>query len=186
MRRELRQVKRMMKWYQARSHRTRIILAALLMLFFLGVIYGGVREAALRNADRLVITITRTAESTDGPAGGVVYHQAFGHALTADAQHLLNDRTDAPSYASLLSFPAYNPQVVPGPQWHYHLAFFWRGILVETADMTDDQSPEVYRLSALGLPDLRTRIPSDPRGTGFSILEQLSKDSGGSIPVPSA
>ncbi|MGH2485606.1 MAG: hypothetical protein ACRDHE_06310, partial [Ktedonobacterales bacterium] len=45
-----------------------------------------------------------------------------------------------------------------GPAWHYHLAFSWHGVVVETADMTQNGSPETYTISALGIPDLRQRI----------------------------
>lgn len=182
-------LKRLTDWYQGRRHRTRIRLAALVLFMVLASAYLGVRAAALRSADHLTVTVTRTSISPDGPAGSIVYQQIFGRSLAAQAEHLLNDETTAhlalPLIGKLVG-PREGIQPYGGRNWHYHLAFTWHGVLVETADVTCDVAPESYTLSALGLPSLWRREPKAPTGGFGSIVEQLVKDSGGSIPPPTA
>jgi hypothetical protein len=180
----------MVKWITAGYHRlsrkTRLVLTAFVLLVFLGSGYYGAREAAPHSADHLTVTVTRTSISPDGPAGSVIYQHTFGRPLVVEAEHLLNDETTAhlalPLIGKLVD-PSEGTQPYDGRNWHYHLAFTWHGVLVETADVTCDVVPEFYTLSALGLPSLWRREPKAPVGGFGAIIGQLVKDSGGSIPV---
>lgn len=71
-----------------------------------------------------------------------------------------------------------------GPIWHYHLAFTWDGIEVETADMTYQTGYESYHISALGLPDLRERRGDPNSRTYFPLIHQLAADAGVPVPPP--
>lgn len=165
----------MRRWYRARSRRTRITLAAQLLLILFGGLYGGLREVALRSADHLTVTVSRLTDEPDGRAGSLVYQQTFGRALAADAEHLLNDETNT-GYVGT-SLPS------SSPPWRYHLSFTWQGILVETADVSTMTFPEMWTISALGLPDLQERWPKDLSTFNASIITQLYNDSGGVIPT---
>jgi hypothetical protein len=151
-----------------------MFLAALVLMLCLGGSYYGVREVALRIADHLTVTITRSPFSTDGPVGSVVYQRTFGRTLAAEAEHLLNDETEPYThpYGNLWG----------GHEWHYHLAFTWHGMLIETADVDTMDPPEDYAISALGLRDLQDRQPS-AAAPSHVILGQIIQDSGGAIPV---
>jgi hypothetical protein len=151
----------------------RVFLAALTLVVLMGGVYLGVREVALHLADHLTITVTRSPYSTDGPTGSVVYQHVFGRDLTAKAENLLNDDTKPYTrpYGTLWG----------GHEWHYHLAFTWHGLLLETADVDTVTLPERYTISALGIP-----TPWPVTSVGDPILITLSQASGGSIPPPTA
>lgn len=172
-----RRAARLADGYRTLSRQTRIFLTALLLLICLGGGYYGVREVALRNADQLTVSVTRLGDGPDGRAGSLIYQQVFGRALAAEAEHLLNDETNTGYVGTSLPSSA--------PARHYHLSFTWQGILVETADVSTMTYPEVWSISALGLPDLQDRSPkvmSYPYTYDSSIIYQLYVDSGGAIP----
>ena len=138
--------------------------------------------AALHSADHLTITVTPVAPSHQTP----IYRQVFGPAIAADAQRLLND--DASSIAqSRLQDLGDNLTSYTGPIWHYHLAFTWHGVVIETADTLYDGTPEFFTVSVLGLPELSKRSAVSASATDrHPILTSLVRDSGGAIPAPPA
>lgn len=178
---------RMSSWCHNRRRPTRIFLVMLTVVVCLGTVYWGTREQAIRVADHVTITVTRTGNGIgslpnvipDGPAGSIVYQHTFGRALAAEAEHLLNDETVIPSpFDTSLG----GSTLDGGHERHYHLAFTWHGILVETVDVTCEALPEYYTISALGLVapwQVRSNVGGSPYG---SVIQQLSKDSGGAIP----
>ena len=176
-------MKRIAEWYRGKRRRTRMLLAALALMVCLGGIYWGLREVAIRSADHLTVTVTRSALSQDGIEGSVIYQQTFGRSLTADAEHILNDETKV---VSPFDWSVGGGILYGGQNWHYHLAFTWRGILVETMDVTCDGLPESYTISALGLV-APWAVQSSSSGPQYgSVMELLSDDSGGVIPPPDA
>ncbi|HKV85223.1 MAG TPA: hypothetical protein VJN88_11755 [Ktedonobacterales bacterium] len=169
-------MRRLTGWYRNRRRRTRAVLAALALVICLGGVYYGVREVALRNADHLTITVTPDAQGHQAP----IYRHTFGPSLTAEAEHLLNNvATPISDFSDLPD----NLTGYSGPLWHYHLAFTWHGVLIETADMLYDGLFEIYTISALGLPEphKRTATSSSDR---YPIITSLILDSGFSIPLP--
>lgn len=165
---------RLADWYHGLSRDARIFLTILVLLGCLGGGYFGVREVALRIADHVTVTVTRESDEPDGRAGSVVYQQTFGRTFTAAAEHLLNDETNAGTIGT--SLPS------PNPARHYHLSFTFRGLLVETADVSTATFPELWTISALGLPDLQERWPKGTSYPNTSIIYQLYVDSSGAIP----
>ena len=166
-------------WYHRRRRSVRILLVALPLILLLSAGYLGVRAMALRSADHLTITVTRMDADTGGPAGSVVFRHTFGHAVASRAEQLLNDDTVAHGlFSTGGTLPFF------GSRWHYHLAFTWHGLLVETADYTHDIVPEVYTISALGLPELSTRWAEDRNLQAYSLIALLSDASGVTIPLP--
>lgn len=159
---------RVMAWYRGLSRDRRIGLSALAMLIILGAGYIGIRDVALRTADHVEVTVT-------GPDGQVIFRQTFGQPFTSKAEHLLNDETH-PQSENGTSLPS------PSASQHYHLAFTWEGILVETADVTTDVWPELWFISALGIPDLQTHEPNGNDTYSGSIIRQLYVASSGVIP----
>ncbi|MGH2486643.1 MAG: hypothetical protein ACRDHE_11580 [Ktedonobacterales bacterium] len=170
----------MTDWYHRRRRSVRILLVALPLVVLLSAGYLGVRALALRSADHLTITVTRLEADASGPADSVVYRRTFEQALSSRAEQLLNDDTVAHGPFSPLggTLPFF------GSRWHYHLAFTWHGLLVETADYTHDIVPVQYTISALGLPELSTRWAEDSHLQGYSLIEALSEASGVTIPLP--
>lgn len=160
------------EWYVRRRRVTRVVM---ILVPFILVTYLGARELALRSADQLTITITQL----DAGSTSVIYRQAFGSGLATYTQSLLNDESVShPRIAWLMSSESH-PYY--GPAWRYHLAFFWHGLLIETADMTENGGPETYSLSALGIPDLRVRVNDGPQW--FSIVTHIAKASSGVVPL---
>lgn len=177
-------MKRITGWYRGKRRRTRILLAALVVLLCMGSVYWGVREAAIRIADHLTVTATCTQTNTACPTvGAVIFQHTFGRTLAADAEHILNDETVS---MSPFDFRIGGSTLDGGSNWHYHLAFTWRGILVETMDVTCEALPEYYTISALGLV-APWRVESSSSGLYYgSVMDHLSNDSGGVIPPPEA
>lgn len=167
-------------WRQRHHRSIRILLIALPLAIALSASYLSVRELALRSADHLTITVTRLGDDTSGPAGSVVFHRTFGQALAKRAEQLLNDDTiphgpfDRPG--GMLPYS--------GAEWHYHLAFTWHGVLVETADLSRTVLPEQFTISSLGLPDISERWAEDRQLNGYSLIGTLSDAAGGIIPLP--
>lgn len=167
-------VKRIATWYRARKRPVRIVLAlAALALVFSA--YLGVRGVALHSADSLTITIFQ-----DGK--GLVYAHTFGPAVAQEAQRILNDSSLAEPNLNLLGFgevrSGYHPYY--GPAWSYNLDFKWHGLVIESASMTENGSPETYSISALGLPDPRSFVFNGAKM--HSLIDQLAQDSHVAIP----
>lgn len=165
-------------WWHAKRRRTRVLLAALVLVICLGGSYLGLRDAAHHSADHLTITVTPDAQGHLTP----IYRHTFGPSLTGEAEHLLNDV--ATPISTFTSLPD-NLSGYSSPLWHYHLAFTWHGVLIETADMIYDGEFEIYTISALGLPEpqKRTATSSSDR---YPILTSLMLDSLWAIPSPPA
>lgn len=180
--RKRRAVKQFSRGWRGTRRGIRVLLVSISLLLLISGIYYGMRELALHIADHVTVIATRSPWSPDGPSGSIVYQHTFGHTLAADAEHLLNHETSAPSYLSYLSTLPGGTALVGGLNWHYRLTFTWHGIVIETADMTAMDSPERFSISALGLPDLRPHITKNSL-EGGSIIAQLARDSGGAIPL---
>lgn len=166
-------------WYRGKRRRTRILLAALALCIIVGGVYWGLREVAIRIADHMTVTITRTSPDAGGPTGSIVYQRTFGRSLAADTEHFLNDDTIISTVFT--PFQVDGGTLYGGPKWHYHLAFTWRGLLVETVDVTCDHLPSQYMISALGL-----EAPWQVWDGTNAVILQLVQASGGAIPAPSA
>lgn len=169
MKRAIRQLK---DWRHAKRRRTRVLLIAIPLVLL--VAYLGAREVAARSADQLTVTITQM----NPQHSIVIYHQVFGAAMAKEAAHLLNDEAHAYLELPGTGVPA---SLYYGPAWHYHLAFSWHGILIETADMTENGKEETFTLTALGMPDVRVRRIGP--GTWDVIVKRLAQASGGVIPI---
>lgn len=174
-------MKHLSSWYHGARRHTRALLVAIALLLLIVGCYGGIRELALRSADHVTVTVTRSNDSPDGPHGSLVYQHTFGRPLAAEAQYLLNNETSPPSYLSYLTGLG-GSALFGGLQWDYRLTFTWHGIVIETADMLAMESPERFSISALGLSDLRPHITKNNLAGG-SIIAQLAKDSGDVIPL---
>lgn len=159
---------RLSGWYHARRRTARLLLAALPLVILVGLGWWGVRNMALRSADHLTVTITPIG------GGGVIWQHTFGQKDAQQAQDLLNNRTIAAG-----PFSRSYGMVPTGADWHYHLAFTWHGILIETADTRIDIIPEVYAISSLGLPDLGVHWANS-----FSLLASIAPEHGVSILLP--
>ena len=161
---------RLSGWYRAR-----VLLVALPLIVLIGLGWWGARGVALRSADSLTITIVQ-----DGK--GFVYALSFGSAVAQEAQRILNDSSLAEPHLSVLGFGATygGYRAYYGPPWWYTLDFQWHGLVIESASMTENGSPETYSVSALGLPDPRTFVFNGAKM--HSLIDQLAQDSHVAIP----
>lgn len=175
---------RLRNWYRGKRRGTRILLALLALVVVLGGGYWGLREVAIRSADHVTVTVTDSPFSTEGVVGAIVYQHTFGREFAADAEHVLNDETKV---VLPFDWSAGGGILYGGQNWHYHLAFTWHEILVETMDVTCDHMPEDYTISALGVV-APWEVESSSKGPHFgSVMDMLSDDSGGgAIPPPEA
>lgn len=167
-------VKRIATWYHARKRTIRITLT-LVALALVFSAYLGVRSVALRSADSLTITILQ-----DGK--GFIYAHNFGPSLAQEAQRILNDPSLAEPYFQFLGYGEVHWGFHPyyGPAWRYTLTFAWHGLVIESASMVENGSPETYSISALGLPDPRAFLFNGAKL--HSLIDQLSQD--GHVAIP--
>lgn len=163
-------MKRLASWYQGMPRQRRIRLVALLLTVVVGGSYWGLREVAIRVGDHMRVTVTRINADAGGPAGSLIYTGTFGSALATEAERLLND-------AAWVGFNNEGGNLNTPPAWHYHLAFTWRGMLVETVDVDRFGTPLNYSISALGVVAPWETIAYQ------DIIQQLAQDSGGAIPL---
>lgn len=173
---------RLTLWYHRRHRSVHILLVALPLILMLSAGYLGVRAMALRSADHLTVTITRLVDEPGGRAGSIVYRQTFGRTLASEVEHTLNDKVYVYSLTDSITGHLGGGQ--PGYPWRYHLAFTWRGLVVETVDVSAWGGAGRFIRSALGLSDLRVREPKEPSPYNGSIILQLYQNSDGAIPSP--
>lgn len=153
----------------------RLFLAALALCVVIAGAYWGRYVVARHIATSITVTATCTQINDVCPAGGVVvFHHTYGPLLAQDAQWLLTFETSSPSFRNQSSI------MDGGLNLHYHLAFTFLGLPVETADVIAESIPEYWTVSSPGMAQPSSRVAWDS-----SIMREIANGSGGSIPSPS-